>query len=134
MSQKITGYDVGALLYCPANMHSTIVDSLKNERFARPFSLAFCLEDTIREEDVEKAEQDLYRTFTQISAALRERQFYLPLIFIRIRSPRQLRKLAAALSSPINSLIIFLFVPLLLPEPNLPVLYNIRSSRFCLNS
>ncbi|MCX4371333.1 MAG: HpcH/HpaI aldolase/citrate lyase family protein [Dysosmobacter sp.] len=96
MSRKVNGYDVGALLYCPANAHSGIVDALKNERYPRPFSLAFCLEDTVREDAVEAAEQELYRTLERIDAARKEREFYLPLIFIRIRSPRQLRRLASA--------------------------------------
>ena len=55
MDKKPTGYDVGALMYCPANGHDSIVDGLKNERFARPFSLAFCLEDTVRDDEVDSA-------------------------------------------------------------------------------
>ena len=57
MDQSPTGYDVGALMYSPANAHGTIVDALKNERIPHPFSLAFCLEDTVREEAVEEAEK-----------------------------------------------------------------------------
>lgn len=94
MDTKITGYDVGALMYCPANAHSSIVESLKNEQFGRPFSLAFCLEDTVRADAVEAAERELYQTLSRISAARKECRFYLPLIFIRIRSPQQLDKLA----------------------------------------
>ena len=41
MDQSPTGYDVGALMYSPANAHGTIVDALKNERIPHPFSLAF---------------------------------------------------------------------------------------------
>ena len=94
MSKKITGYDVGALMYCPANMHGAIADTLQREQFARPFSLAFCLEDTVREDHVEEAERALYHTLEQITAALQAGSFYLPLIFIRVRSPQQLHKLA----------------------------------------
>ena len=93
MNAEISGYDVGALLYCPANAHKDIINALKNETFSRPFSLAFCLEDTVREDAVEEAEQELYRTLSQIAAAGKEREFYLPLIFIRVRSPQQMRKL-----------------------------------------
>ena len=32
MDQSPTGYDVGALMYSPANAHGTIVDALKNVR------------------------------------------------------------------------------------------------------
>lgn len=91
----ITGYDVGALLYCPANARNHIVDALVRERYPRPFSLAFCLEDTVRDDGVEEAERELFHTFEQISRALKENKFYLPLIFVRVRSPEQMRKLAA---------------------------------------
>ena len=43
MRKKLTGYDVGALLYCPANAHTSIADALVAQRFPTPFSLAFCL-------------------------------------------------------------------------------------------
>lgn len=94
MYPKVTGYDIGALLYCPANTHGSIVNSLKNERIPHPFSLAFCLEDTIHESVVEQAEQTLHQTLTQIMQARKECEFYMPLIFIRIRSPKHLHKLA----------------------------------------
>lgn len=99
MNQNISGYDVGALLYSPANMHGGIVDTLIHERFARPFSLAFCLEDTVREGDVEDAEHMLYQTFARLAAAQEKHEFYLPLIFVRVRSPQQMRKLAAPLAA-----------------------------------
>lgn len=99
MNQNISGYDVGALLYSPANMHGSIVDTLVSERFSRPFSLAFCLEDTVREDAVEEAEQALCQTFARLAAAREKHTFYLPLIFVRVRSPQQMRKLAAPLTA-----------------------------------
>ena len=48
MPQDISGYDVGALLYCPANAHHTVSQAVAAERLPRPFSLALCLEDTVR--------------------------------------------------------------------------------------
>lgn len=95
MKKQISGYDIGALLYCPANMHSTIVDALSREQLPQPFSLAFCLEDTVREEAVPQAEAELYQTLQALSAASETKSFYLPPIFIRVRSPKQLQKLAA---------------------------------------
>ena len=47
---------------------------------------------------VEDAEQELFQILQQISSNLTAKQFYLPLIFIRVRTPRQLRKLAALYS------------------------------------
>lgn len=96
MDNTITGYDVGALLYSPANAHLDIVDALVQERLPQPFSLAFCLEDTVRDDAVEEAEKILSHTLERISAAEKERSFYHPLIFVRVRSPRQLLKLSKA--------------------------------------
>lgn len=98
MNRVISGYAVGALMYCPANMHGTIVESLEKEQFGKPFSLAFCLEDTVHESAVEEAEQYLYRTLESIQKAKAARDFYMPLIFIRIRSVKQLEKLASVYS------------------------------------
>lgn len=98
MSNTISGYDVGPLLYSPANLHSSIVDALVTERFPHPFSLAFCLEDTVRENAVAEAEQQLFQILSLISEAKRTRDFYMPLIFIRIRSPKQLAKLSLTYS------------------------------------
>lgn len=98
MHKKLSGYEVGALMYCPANSHGSIADSLREEHFARPFSLAFCLEDTVRNDAVEQAEQELYNTLSKIAQAKKESSFYMPLVFIRVRSPEQLNKLAARYS------------------------------------
>lgn len=65
------------------------------EQYPKPFSLAFCLEDTVSEAVVEDAEKELFRILEQISSNLAVKSFYLPLIFIRIRSPQQLKSLAA---------------------------------------
>lgn len=99
MNRKISGYDVGALMYCPANSHKSIVQALRSEIYGKPFSLAFCLEDTVREDYVAQAEKELFDTLTQIKAAYTEGAFYLPLIFIRIRSPQHLKKLALMYSA-----------------------------------
>lgn len=93
MDQFLSPYQVGALLYCPANGHDSIVDSLINQSFPSPFSLAFCLEDTVRDEDVEDAEVQLFQTLSKIAKAHSANDFFLPLIFVRIRSAAQLDKL-----------------------------------------
>lgn len=96
MFGQISGYDVGALMYCPASAHRTIADALLHEQYPAPFSLAFCLEDTVADGVVTQAEQELFEILEQISRNAAQADFYLPLIFVRVRSPRQLRKLAAA--------------------------------------
>ena len=96
MIEQLSGYDVGALMYCPAHAHGTIAGALLREQYPKPFSLAFCLEDTVPEALVEQAEGELYQILQEICRNRSEHAFYLPLIFVRVRSPQQLRKLAAA--------------------------------------
>ena len=96
MIEQLSGYDVGALMYCPAHAHGTIAGALLREQYPKPFSLAFCLEDTVPEALVEQAEGELYQILQEICRNRSETPFYLPLIFVRVRSPQQLRKLAAA--------------------------------------
>lgn len=94
MLEQLSGYDVGALMYCPAYSHRTIADALLHEQYPKPFSLAFCLEDTVPEAVVKDAEKELFQILQQVSSNLTKESFYLPLIFIRVRTPQQLRKLA----------------------------------------
>lgn len=89
-------YSVGPLLYCPANK-STIAQSIIQEKFGRHFSLALCLEDTINDNFVAEAEQDLLRSLREIFAARQDKDFFLPKIFIRVRNPEQITGLISAL-------------------------------------
>ncbi len=94
MKDNILYYSVGALLYCPAYKKS-IADAVIREEFGTKYSLALCLEDTVNDHFVEEAEQMLIRSIRQIHDAQNYRKFYLPKIFIRVRSPQQITKLTA---------------------------------------
>ena len=96
MKNDVLYYKVGALLYCPANK-KTIADSIINEKFGKNYSLALCLEDTINDDFVEEAEQELVHSISLIHEALEKKSFYLPKIFIRVRYPSQITKLTLAL-------------------------------------
>ena len=87
MPQDISGYDVGALLYCPANAHHTVAQAVAAERLPRPFSLALCLEDTVRADALAAAEQAVEQTLHDLTDAARQETFYRPLTFVRVRSP-----------------------------------------------
>ncbi len=82
-------YSVGALLYCPA-VNGSIADSIINERFGKNYSLALCLEDTINDRFVEKAQMLLCASIEKIYNAFIKTEFYLPKIFIRVRNPKQM--------------------------------------------
>ena len=73
MPQDISGYDVGALLYCPANAHHTVAQAVAAERLPRPFSLALCLEDTVRADALAAAEQAVEQTLHDLTDTARRR-------------------------------------------------------------
>ena len=85
-------YSVGALLYTPA-LNRKIADSIIEERFDRPFSLALCLEDTIDDASVEYAEKQIGITLKKLVDASANKSFYMPMVFIRVRSDEQLLRL-----------------------------------------
>lgn len=78
-------YQIGGLLYMPA-FQKNIVDKIKNDSIACLTSIAFCLEDSIRDEALPDAEETLKVTLQNLKALQN-----LPLIFIRIRTPEHLQ-------------------------------------------
>lgn len=103
------GYQVGALLYAPA-IQLNVVDTLVNQKIPAPFSFAFCLEDTIQNDRVEEAELELEQVLTQLLRAHRDQSFYLPKLFIRVRSVAQLKKLAVRFA-PVSSILTGFILP-----------------------
>ena len=91
-------YSVGALLYSPAN-NEKIVQDIACERFGRHYSLALCLEDTIRDDKVKEAEQILITSFDRLYKLKQKQDFYIPKIFIRVRQHDQIPELYKALNS-----------------------------------
>lgn len=95
MNNSLSYYSVGALLYCPANRRS-IVDSVAGNRFGTKYSLAMCLEDTIRDDCVAEAEHILTDSLQRLDRYRQTRNFYLPQIFVRVRNARQIGRLCKA--------------------------------------
>ncbi len=94
-------YSVGALLYCPAN-NLSVANSLIQEKFGTNFSLALCLEDTINDNAVTKAEQILINSIDTIYRSLQSNSFYLPKIFIRVRTPEQICRLTTSFGASLE--------------------------------
>lgn len=103
MKDQALYYSVGALLYCPANNES-IVNSIINQKFGSQFSLALCLEDTIHDDFVLKAEDILVNSLTSIQEARNSKDFFLPKIFIRVRNAEQIVRLYQKLSNCLDIL------------------------------
>ena len=84
LDKEILQYKVGALLYMPA-FQRNIVQKIAHNRLPHLNSAAFCLEDSIRDESLDAAEKSLQFILRELES-LED----LPLIFVRIRSPRHL--------------------------------------------
>ena len=91
-------YSVGALLYSPA-LNGKIAEAVVSGKFGKAYSLALCLEDTISDNSVGPAEEQLEQTLREIRDAQAGREFYLPKIFVRVRSCKQLIRLDERLSA-----------------------------------
>ncbi len=89
MKNSTLYYSVGALLYCPAN-NTGIVSSISQEKFGSSYSLALCLEDTIRDDCVAEAEGCLVHSLGSLYCLRQKHTFFLPKIFVRIRSAVQI--------------------------------------------
>lgn len=101
MKNSLKYYSVGPLLYCPADRKS-ITNSVIRQKLGSRFSLAFCLEDTINDSRVEEAEQILTDSVQKIASAAGHTSFYLPKIFIRVRHPEQIPRLAGGFGSSLK--------------------------------
>lgn len=92
MKNSALYYNVGPLLYCPANSKN-IAASLIHEKFGVSYSLALCLEDTINDNYVEQAENTLIRSLRQLYETRQTLSFFLPKIFVRVRNAAQIAML-----------------------------------------
>ncbi len=83
--KEVLQYKVGGLLYMPA-FQKNIVEKISQNKLPHLNSAAFCLEDSISDDSLEAAEKSLQNILHE----LEHLDCKLPLIFVRIRSPRHL--------------------------------------------
>lgn len=91
--KEILQYKVGGLLYMPA-FQKNIVRKISENHLPQLTSAAFCLEDSIIDESLAEAEASLKIILREL-----EGLDNLPLIFVRIRSPRHLEIFHEAIGS-----------------------------------
>ncbi|WP_411348227.1 HpcH/HpaI aldolase/citrate lyase family protein [Paenibacillus sp. WLX2291] len=92
--QELLSYAVGAALYCPATRQTIAADVLSGKHMGLT-TWVFDLEDAIGDQQVETAEMSLHLQLQQLRTELQhnqEIQERLPLLFIRVRSVEQLRR------------------------------------------
>ncbi|WP_406097323.1 HpcH/HpaI aldolase/citrate lyase family protein [Streptomyces sp. NBC_01013] len=113
---------LGATLYSPATRPRLAEDVLKQARRG-VVSMVLCLEDSIDDSEVPGAEENLVRQF----ADLAERGAELPLLFIRVREPRQITDLARRLGECVRLLSGFV-LPKFTQERGVPFMEALRKA------
>lgn len=83
-------YMVGGLLYTPA-LNSGIVEKIEEGRYPCLTSAALCLEDSVQDGALERAERTLRETLLSLKEVWK-RGGKLPLLFVRIRTPQHLER------------------------------------------
>lgn len=89
--KKLLASGLGASLYSPATRLTLAQDVLKNARRGVA-SAILCLEDSIPDDKVEEAQENLTKALSELYAIEDKSEF--PLLFIRIRNPEHLALVA----------------------------------------
>lgn len=98
--QELLSVALGATLYMPADRASLVADITK-QAAAGVTSVVVCLEDSIADEQVPVAEDNLVAAFAELH---RDTSADLPLLFVRVREARQMPALVARLGAAVGVL------------------------------
>ncbi|MDR3586207.1 MAG: HpcH/HpaI aldolase/citrate lyase family protein [Desulfosporosinus sp.] len=93
--REILSYALGATLYMPGTRESIARDIISEKNLGLA-STVFCLEDSIGDSEVHKAEGNITHQVKEIHTALANQEMEaeaLPLIFIRVRNPDQILRI-----------------------------------------
>lgn len=99
-SREVLQYAIGGMLYMPAT-RTKIVQDIIEQKNPDIKSICLDLEDSIGDDTVEEALIMLRSTLSKLHTAIEEKTLSinaLPLIFIRVRNPEQLKTLKGTLS------------------------------------
>ncbi|ALV46742.1 hypothetical protein MB46_15810 [Arthrobacter alpinus] len=88
-SPDLQAVALGGTLYTPANRPDLVKDVLR-QRDLGCVSMVLCLEDSIPDADVARAEENVVATLSDLAA----RDEDLPLLFVRVRTPEQMLSVA----------------------------------------
>ncbi|MFI8516808.1 HpcH/HpaI aldolase/citrate lyase family protein [Streptomyces sp. NPDC085481] len=99
---------LGATLYSPAT-RPRLADDVRKQAARGVASMVLCLEDSISDADVEAGEANLVRQFADLAATSGANGTDVPLLFIRVREPRQITDLVARLGETVRLLSGFVF-------------------------
>lgn len=126
--RELLSYALGATLYMPAT-RPNIHQDLLSKKHAGLTSMVICLEDSIGDEEVEKAESLLVEELANLSADMAKgllQEDDLPLLFVRIRNFEQLIRLKDRVDEGLH-LLTGIVIPKFSPEHDSQILKEIKS-------
>lgn len=111
IEKKILAYSLGATLYMPSTRNKIAEEIINNKNLGIK-SIAIDLEDAIGDEEVEKAEKSLFKTFESLNSSFYQNLINInsiPFIFIRVRSHDQMTRISNTISNCLYLLTGFIF-------------------------
>lgn len=121
---RVLSAALGATLYSPAN-RPQLADDIVKQAGRGVVSMVLCLEDSIHDDEVVGAEENLVRQFTDLAG--RGNVGELPLLFIRVRFPGQIPDLVQRLGPAVRLLSGFV-MPKFTEERGMPFLEALASA------
>lgn len=110
-NKEILEYCLGANMYMSATKN--ILEKIKKRKFEDIGCITLCFEDATKESEVSLAEENVLKLFSDICSFLEDgilNDEDLPLIFLRVRSVEQFKKISSRLTKDhINILVGFIF-------------------------
>lgn len=101
-------YSLGATLYCPAT-RPNLYDDIYKMRDRGAGSLVLCLEDSVPDAALPAAEKNLQETLKKLAQLDQAELKALPLLFIRVRTPRHFKHIIEMNRSSLDVLTGFVF-------------------------
>lgn len=109
--RELLSYALGAALYMPATRKTAAEDIIAG-KLRGLMSMVLCLEDAIGDNEVAYAENMLKYQIDQITQAITNNELSvanLPLIFVRVREPQQITRVAELLAGSFKHIAGFVF-------------------------
>ncbi|PFA19615.1 MULTISPECIES: HpcH/HpaI aldolase/citrate lyase family protein [Bacillus cereus group] len=111
ISKDQLAYALGATLYTPGTKR-TIADDIVRKKHEGITSIVLCLEDSISDGEEELAEQNVVIQIQLLAYMMNAGKLHpsnMPLLFIRIREPKQMRSLVRELGNAVHCISGFVF-------------------------
>jgi len=106
IDREALGFSLGATLYMPS--HQNIAPKIIQKEMPNLTSFVMCFEDSIKEEDVKRGQENVKNTLQTILKSVENKDLSpdeIPLLFLRVRNEKQFESFVSSLSKDESSLL-----------------------------